>query len=603
VPPLQTNSTGAHAFDARGASLACEGGVTRRMERLDGSDSVREAGDAGDASTARGERADDSAARGARSEDSAARARPGDAAARGVWARASALARTEAGQLAGWVLVALALRLLMLGFESVLTPDGVMYAIFGRHFRVGNFAGGMHHYFPPLYSMLIGFAALFVEDLERAGQLVSAVSGALTVLPVYFLARDAYGRRVATLAALLAAAHPLLLHYSAVVLTEATFTFLFACALLFGRRALEGGRARLFALAGLALGACYLLKPEAAGFVPLLLVLTVVAKLCGRRLTWRGVAAGAAALLTSFLLLALPYVIYLRGRLGRWTISGKVAGHLWGYARAGNTAERPGGEVLDLVPGLTTMLVQLTKSLKQEYEFANFVIPPSFVLLAGLGLFRSRWTRGRAGRELYLLAFTLATVAGYAVTQSNVRSFVPLVPVLVVWVALGVFEAADWFGESTAGTRAGACARARGGWPLRLAISAALLLSLLPLTFYLKRGDAWADYGGQKRVGLWIKANQRNPRGSVVLATVPIVPFYSVGDFRKLETYQTYAGMIEQARAGRADYVVINERDFRGRPLGFLLDESAQTPPGLRLAHKYRDPSGLRVFLYEVAGQ
>ncbi|HEV2764342.1 MAG TPA: hypothetical protein VGV38_15285, partial [Pyrinomonadaceae bacterium] len=283
-------------------------------------------------------------------------------------------------------------------------------------------------------------------------------------------------------------------------------------------------------------------------------------------------------------------------------ISGKVAGHMWGYARVANSAALRGGEALEVVPGWTTMAVQLTKALKQEYELANFVFPPVLVLVAGLGLFRTRWTRERAGRELYLLAFVLATFAGYAVTQANVRSFIPLIPLLVGWVALGIFEVGEWFAETVKGTRAEGFARARGGWTVRLLLAFALTLSLVPLAFFLKRGDAWGDYAGQKRVALWIKAHNRRPDGPVIMSSVPIPGFYAMGDYRKLEVYESYPNMIEQARTRGAHYILINERDFKNQPLRFLLDDTAPPPPELRLLHKYRDPSGYRFFVYELAG-
>jgi 4-amino-4-deoxy-L-arabinose transferase-like glycosyltransferase len=509
---------------------------------------------------------------------------------------------SEAGRVAALTFSALALRLVMLGFDSVLTPDGVMYATHAAHFRAGNFGQGMDHYFPPLYSLLIALAAVLVGDIERAGQLVSAVAGSLVVVPTYLLARGAYGRGVAGLAALLAAAHPLLTHYSTVVLTEATFTTLFACAVYFGWRAVSGGRAGVFALAGLCLGACYLLKPEAAGFVPLLLLLAAASKIFDRKLTARGLAAGCAALVAGFLVAALPYVIYLRERLGHWTISGKAAAHLWYYARGAGAAPGAADESGQL-SGLTALTLQLAKGFRTEFEFANFIFPPTFVAAVALGLFRAGWTRERARRELYMSAFVVATAAGYALAQSNARSFIPLLPLLLGWAALGIFEAEKWFAASAAETGAKRLARAVGGRRFRLGAAALLLLSLAPLTVYLMRGHKWSDYGGQRSVAFWIKERHRGggPGPPRVLSTVPVTAFYAEGHHVWLDRRENYAAMIERARRGRVDYIVINERDFRAGPLKFLLDESSAPPAELRLLHALGAAPGFKILVYELA--
>ena len=150
------------------------------------------------------------------------------------------------------------------------------------------------------------------------------------------------------------------------------------------------------------------------------------------------------------MLLAAPYLCYLRWQTGEWIISGKTGGHLLqGSRRAG---ERLAPSVSPLADGLKTSLteafVQLTKALRFEYELFNLIFPVAFVLLAALGLFRERWTRERAGREAYLFSFVAAAMAGYAVTLPNVRFLVPLLPLLLCWVSKGVVEFVAWATET-----------------------------------------------------------------------------------------------------------------------------------------------------------
>ncbi len=336
------------------------------------------------------------------------------------------LARREGVLLSGFVVLGFLLRLgLLLGFDSIVTPDGVWYVTLGWNLINGNFHWGLNTYWPPLYPLLIGIASLFFDDVEFGGRVVSLLAGSLVVLPAYVLIRDWYGRRVATLGALLVVLHPVLIYYSTLLLTEATYTLFYTCGILAGWRALTRGRKRTYALAGLAFGACYLLKPEATGYILLLLGLTLAAKFKGQRL--RGVLLNALSLLAGYLLLASPYLIYLRRATGRWTISNKLYAHMWqGGGRYGDLVLHGG-----FLPGTSEMVVQLTKALRAEYEILNLIFPVLVVVQAALGLFRTRWTKERARKELYLFLFIAATVAGYAVTLPNIRFFAAMLPLLV----------------------------------------------------------------------------------------------------------------------------------------------------------------------------
>ncbi|MFL6230760.1 MAG: ArnT family glycosyltransferase [Pyrinomonadaceae bacterium] len=509
---------------------------------------------------------------------------------------------------AGCVVVAFALRLLLVTcVEGVISPDGVIYAGLARQLAAGNLRAGLSTYYPPLYPALVALSSLVCRDVEFAGRFVSVVAGALTVVPAYLIAREWYGARVARLAAIVVALHPVLVYYSSLVLTEATYTLLFACGVLAGWRALNGRDARTHFLAGAIFGACYLLKPEAAGFVVLLLLLRVAASFRARARSFRRTALDCLAHLSGFALFALPYLIYLRGALGAWTLSGKlVPAHLWqGSGRAGAFASAA------VVPGFSTALAQTLKGLGNEYIFLSLLFPAPFVALAALGLWRAGWTRARARRELYLGAFVAATLAGYAVTLPNIRFLVPLLPLLVCWLAQGVAEFEGWLAETLRRARAGdedeetnshftaALVAPRVARLVSALVVVVLLASLTPVTIFLLRGDKWGDYHGQKLAAVWIREHSatRPPR---VMAVVPVPAFYSGGEHVALVA-EDYDSFLSRARRGRADFVVANERSLKGTPLGVLLDERAEHP-SLRLLNRFADAPDQRIFVYAVAG-
>lgn len=533
-------------------------------------------------------------------------------------ALALGLSGEETRALVCWTLAAFALRLFLAWrVEHVISPDGVLYVALGQNLAAGNFSGGMSTYWPPLYPLLVALSSLVFRDAEFGGRFVSVLAGSILVVPTHALIRRWYGERIALVGACLVALHPLLIYYSTVVLTESVYTLLFTCGVLAGWAALSGGRARAYLLAGAAFGACYLLKPEAVGFIFLLLALTPGRKLFDRAQAFRDSARGAVLLAAGFLALAAPYLFYLRRQTGHWIISGKTDGHILQGSRGAGANLAPFGD------GLTGVFVQLTKALRSEYELLNLIFPVAFVLLAALGLFRERWTRERVWREAYLFSFVAAALAGYAVTLPNVRFLVPLLPLLLCWVSKGVVEFEGWaagtlgaFREARAGqTRPGrhdeprvvprveSRAGRRVGKLFVPLVIAVLVASLLPLSVYLLRGDKWGDYRGQKLAAVWIREHDAG-RAPVVMSTVPVAAFYARGRHVALKD-EDYAAFIARARREGVSHVVVNEREFKHmRRLRSLLEAGVEHP-GLRLAHNLSEAPGHRILVYaleDVAG-
>ena len=495
----------------------------------------------------------------------------------------------------GWTLTAFLLRLFLLWrFDHVISPDGVHYVALGRRLIAGNLSEGLSTYWPPLYPLLVGLSSLAFRDPEFAGRFVSAVAGGLLVIPTCRLTRIWYGRRVALISAGVVALHPVLVYYSTVLLTEATYTLLFTCGVLAGWKALSGGRARAHLFAGAAFGACYLLKPEAAGFILLLLIPTLGAKLFDRHLSFKTSAQNALLLCAGFMLLALPYLLYLRQNTGAWTLSRKLAGHLWqGSRRAGDVAP----QAATFVPDMMTAVVQVAKALRHEYEVFNLIFPPAFVLLAGLGLFRRGWSKPRARRELYLFSFIAAALAGYAVTLPNIRFLVPLLPILLCWLANGIVEFEGWAGKTLERFRVAKRFLPRVRKLIVPLVVAGLLASLLPLFVYLMRGDKWGDYHGQRRAALWIKERAATPGAPVIMSAVPVAAFYAGGRHVPL-VEETPAALVERMRRERVDYLIVNEREVKHMSLlRSLLDERGRHP-GLRLSHSLAEAPGHKVLVY-----
>jgi 4-amino-4-deoxy-L-arabinose transferase-like glycosyltransferase len=518
---------------------------------------------------------------------------PEDQSAQTLFARVASVSKQRA--LVYCVLLAFALRLcLAWSVEQTITPDGVHYIELARSLMKGNLRNGLSTYWSPLYPLLVGLSSLLFRDIEFAGRFVSVVAGTLLVIVSHRLFRNWYGKRIALVGAFLVALHPLLIYYSTAVLTEATYTLFFTWGVLAGWSAIKDEAKRTNLGAGAVFGVCYLLKPEAVGFLLLLLVMIVFKKLLMGAGSWQASARNALLLCAGFLLVSAPYLFYLRHQTGAWTLSRKTSAHLWQGSRAAGGDFDP---IRVSVPNASTTIVLVTKAFRFEYEILNLIFPPAFVLLVGLGLFRTSWTAERSLKELYLLSFVAATLAGYAITLPNIRFLMPLLPLLLCWLAKGVTDFAEWVVETLANFKS-----ARRFTPyVKNSIvpitASVLLVSVLPLFIYLLRGDKWNDYYGQKRAAQWIEQHDKG-RAPVIMATVPITAFYAKGR-NVLLIDEDYTSLMSHARREQVDYLVVNERDFRYMNLRTLLDTQS-AHPGLRLAFDFVESPGHKLLLYAV---
>lgn len=251
----------------------------------------------------------------------------------------------------GAVAVGFALRAWALWARGVVDYDETYYYMLGRSLVTGGgytLNGLPHAAFPPLYPLLVGLASLCAPGIRLATSGVSALAGALLPIPVYFLARDVHGRRAGVIAAAAAAVWPSLAFLAAggvpyasrlYVGTEPLYVTLVAAGMAaLWAHARHGGLAKaaaggaFFALASLARSE----GPVAFGFAFAWLAAEGI--VFARKRTARsclGPAVAAAAMIVVFL----PWLIYLHGATGHWTLGAKLTNKvqirkaLWQWAR------------------------------------------------------------------------------------------------------------------------------------------------------------------------------------------------------------------------------------------------------------------------------
>jgi 4-amino-4-deoxy-L-arabinose transferase-like glycosyltransferase len=254
---------------------------------------------------------------------------------------------------------ALALRLAMLlARGDYIVYDEGYYLLLARSLRAGHgftLNGLPHVALSPLQPVLVALlSSVGVPDLW-VSRLLAASCGALLVIPVASLADRAGGPRAALPAAIFTAASPALMTFAPFFPgrtwnlyfgSEPLFLLLAFAAVAAAMRAEEKGW-KWWGLSGAFAAASYLARAEGLVLCCTLLVV-VLGRLALRqtaRTAWRGLAAAVMA----GLVVAAPYLGYLRWALGRWAVSGRVqaASSAGAQAPSAVASARSGGEVLE----------------------------------------------------------------------------------------------------------------------------------------------------------------------------------------------------------------------------------------------------------------
>ncbi|MBX3464792.1 MAG: hypothetical protein KF830_16610 [Planctomycetes bacterium] len=371
----------------------------------------------------------------------------------------------------GWLL---ALAVLVRAVGCALRPmparDGVAYLWLAERTAHGDLGGLFDTVFHPLYPLLVGLLLAAAPGLapEVAGQLVAAGSSALTVVPLFAVARRLHGATAATWAAAMFALGAWFVRHPAECMSEGCFHLLVATWAL----AAVHERARP-GLGGIAAGLAFLVRPEGAAAA------VVGAWFFGRRLGMRAalVHAGAAAAVASLLplgALASGHGFVLTPKAAfNWSV---------GAGGAGSALAHYAEQWLRL-PG-------------NAWEGLGYLVFP--LAVAGVA---GRWRRGLDDRERLLLVPFLVQCAVLPLLFSHHR-FVSGYGVLLLPFA----------------GHAAAALAARPGWRI-----------VLPLLLVASEAKLWlatpTDRGLERELGRWLAGQLA--QGETLATDMPRVVYFA----------------------------------------------------------------------------
>lgn len=518
---------------------------------------------------------------------------------------------------AGILLLGLALRLVWWHLGALVIGDeGANYARVAESLAAGRGYLGLSELgpqiiYPPLYPGLIAAGTFAGLSAETSGRLVSLLCGVATPLVFGVVARRLYGSKASLAAGFVGAVHPLLQVASVVVLSESLYLFLVLLGLHQVLRWIDEPRWIGGFLAGLWFGLAYLCRPESMYLAVVCALIFVVSS----RGTRHEAVTAVAALIVTFAMCALPYVVYLHEQTGQWRLEAKTPqGMIWlvGLAEGRSPGDLYWGidenlngrgtsvtsnvEQAHVEPpprllGAKLAILQATKHLPKllrgvaHLQFGG----PAFAVLVGLGLFGAAWKRSRLVRELPLVAWAGLTVLPFMIWPFVLdRSLFMLLPVFVLWAAPGLVQLADWARASIELNGLGARSSALVVGALLVVVTATYCVtSLIGVRETDELPQNWSDRVELIPVGRWLEETAPRARIADVGATVA---FYS-GAVLIRYPFTDGATALRYLERNEVAYLVLREGSLGSRPYLQEWFDHPPTPP-LELVRTFSSSTG-----------
>lgn len=461
----------------------------------------------------------------------------------------------------GWVACA-AVRFYLSWQYYCISSDGVHYIEAAQDYYAGRIWAGLDSVYPPGYPVLLAVAHAIGGDWERSGQMLSVLCGVLILWPLFLLFRDALGARVAVLACWLAAISPFMARYSAHVRSESPYLFFSTLALWVFYGAVEARSTRRFFLGGLIAGFAYLIRPEAVAFVVLLPGFLLLRRLLKIEPSSSAVAKASAALCGGFLLLALPYIVYLSIDTGRWgaltrkagvtlSVSLSDSGLLDGLPES-SAADKEAGDFVGFITSHPVLFIKKVAldtlpAIGTFFEVLHFSYVP-FLLIGLVLVARERfWLR----KDFLLLVFAAFFVFAFTLILVRRRYSLQAVPVSLGWCAVGMLWSWHYLRRAVSQRMAGVAL----GFLLLFFLGATVPKTLTPIS---------REKSFVRESGLYLRHREPQHEQKKIAVLDDRVSFYARSKALMIDEVQE-AALPDYLRRHGANYLAIEAKTWHKR--------------------------------------
>lgn len=479
------------------------------------------------------------------------------------------------------------LRLYAVLMAKGIAYDSAGYGFMARDFIKGDILKGLSSPLHPFYPLLISLVSPDTAHVEIAGRIISLVFGTLTLIPVYYFAREIVGQKGAIFSGLFYSFHPYLVTYSGMLLSEATYWGLLIFSIFFFWTGLKRGSGFRLILSGSLLAMAYLTRPEGIGYISVFLMWVFFYE--GYKKRWFKKCYFVGSLILPFLVLTIPYLIHLHRETGQWVISRKAVGvqrmFIEGDRAEDNNPTRKKVEGVESrggdwrIFGIGKNIIQYipftTYHYLRAYHFALWVF-----LLFGLIRVRQKEHKG----EFFIASLVLFHLLSLSTfTNSTIRYSIPLIPLSLFWAGGGVLELWRFISKIKV---------SKPEIWMSLFLALALIVQLAQgLRPERKHREE------QRIVGIWLKEN--TPKDSMIMSNSPQEAFYAERGFVLMPEEVSilerpedhYTRMIQYAREKGVKYILTDKNTSEIVP-GFM--EGIQ-PIDLKEIFKFKEKT-----IYEV---
>jgi len=466
------------------------------------------------------------------------------------------------------LLIAICVRTWIAANTYLIATDSALLLSMAADMKAHEYGAALSHKQHPLYPAgIAALSSLTGLDLETCGVIISIALGSLTILPLYFIAKELFSPLAGILAALVLTFHLDSARQSADILTNATYIFFLLCgtaALLWG---MKRRRLPYFLACGVASGLAYLARPEGLG---LMIVAPIYLVLCRKTTLTRGQRAGAILCVAlACLIVAAPYMVYLQKTSGGLEhILTKKKGLLEVIGlKPQSPLEKSSGSLRETLektlyaqsrpanPPLVQLLSLLNEFVKTIGPFGLAALVGVIVLLAGgRPAWGNVWLALIAVMYAALVALLAINVYNWNIVSQ--RHLLPIATICMAWAGYGMERFTSW---ST-----GLLARR-----MRSLAARAAPLVLLVLIF----GAMWVSMLGPRRtnqLGLKCAADIIAAQGMsspLIMTSEEKIPYYAHGkkvglppdDNPRLTAELLY----EYAKIRGVAFIVVSERNVK----------------------------------------
>ena len=456
--------------------------------------------------------------------------------------------------------ITFALRLYAVLMAQGIAIDSATYGFMARYFLKGDFIKGLSIPGHPLYPLLMSLFSLDSTHVEMAGRLLSLFFGTLTIIPLFYLVKEAIGQKEAIFSALFYSFHPYLVTYSGMLLTEATYWGLLILSVYFFWTGLKTEKVWKAVLSGFFLGLAYLTRPEGIGYVLVYLIWTVVEG--GLKKKWFKRSIFIGVLILTVFIFVIPYVIYVHQETGQWLISKKAVAVQSDLLKEGTEEINPligieqnkpvkrDSKILWITRNIVQYLPSVTYQYLRAYHF-------SLWLFLFFGLICAQ--RKVIAYELFIASLVLFHLLSLSTfLPSTIRFSIPVIPLSLLWAGTGLLEMKRYL-EKIKGANAE---------KVIFLLVVLVILSQLPQSLKPERSFR----AGQKKVGLWLKQN--TPSDAIIMSNSPQEAFYADREFMMIPSGistpgnpgKSYNEIIHDAKTKGVRYILVNKNTHELNP-------------------------------------